>query len=508
MKKAISAICLVLVFSLLLSPLCMAAEGNYDTLADWEIKIAVPDNATAVLKGNEYYIYAQRVGSIPYVLLKTYKAESEQQFLTDFIAALQKERADLEVSSEIEMTAMGDKICYEVDYNYSISGNKIFVRLAAIKVGERVYAFLSKEVPARNMTVGTMLEDVIANCEFLGVQKDEREGGLDELEEQISVYPAYLYCQKDGMPKYWMDFSGTIADAAVLHCYFRSGDPTFYEKTFLLYLDTAEFSKGRIEIHDIMDSRGYDVTDWFESMTLVFKGNKLEMQVKRNESTLAGGSEDNILTGKYPMTPMNCAALYKYYQDDGQLKYWLDLNGDNIELHAMFRSDSPEYYEKVFILDNKGAEESEHSIRIKKVYTEEGYDVSNWFRILMLTEVEGAIMMNVRRDESTLAGGADDNILTGVYLLEPSTYLLPGFEGKISLADLGHWAQIYYFIRNGYYPPKVDVKKNGDGTFSIHLYEVVRQDGQTHTATSAWYTVDKYGVGVNDITGAKVDLLH
>ena len=507
MKRVLSALCMLLVFSMLLTPLCCAAD-NYDTLADWDIKVAVPDGATAVLKGNEYYIYARTVGSIPYVMLRAYRYDSAEGFIEEFIAALQKERADLEVTSEIEPVAVGGKLCYEIDYNYSISGNRIEVRLLAITVGERTYMFLSKEVPARGLTVGTMLEDVVAGCEFLGAPKNEREGGLDELEEQISVYPAYLYCQKDGMPKYWIDFSGTIADAAVLHCYFRSGDPTFYEKNFLLYLDTAEFSRGRIEIRDIMDSRGRDVTDWFESMTLVFKGKKLELQVKRNESTLAGGAEDNILTGKYPMNPMNCAALYKYYQDDGLLKYWLVPNGDDVELHAMFRSGSPEYYEKVFLLDGKTAEEDGYSIRIKKVYTEDGSDISNWFRSLTLTEVEGAVMMNVRRDEKTLAGGAEDNILSGVYLLEPATYLLPGFEGKISLADLGRWAQIYYFIRSGYYPPKADVKKNGDGTFSIHLYEVVRQDGGTHTATSAWYTVDRYGVGVNDLTGEKVDLLH
>ena len=49
------------------------AGDNYDTLADWEIRIAVPDDTTAVLKGNEYYIYAQHEGSIPYVMLRPYR---------------------------------------------------------------------------------------------------------------------------------------------------------------------------------------------------------------------------------------------------------------------------------------------------------------------------------------------------------------------------------------------------------------------------------------------------
>ena len=49
------------------------AGDNYDTLADWEIRIAVPDDTTAVLKENEYYIYAQHEGSIPYVMLRPYR---------------------------------------------------------------------------------------------------------------------------------------------------------------------------------------------------------------------------------------------------------------------------------------------------------------------------------------------------------------------------------------------------------------------------------------------------
>ena len=47
--------------------------------------------------------------------------------------------------------------------------------------------------------------------------------------------------------------------------------------------------------------------------------------------------------------------------------------------------------------------------------------------------------MNVLRDESTLAGGADDNILTGVSLLEPRSFLLPAEEGPYSAQELAEW---------------------------------------------------------------------
>ena len=71
MKKTLSIICTVLVLSILFSTAAFAAEENFDTLADWNLKVAVPEGTTAVLKGNCYYIYAQKAGYIPYVMITT-----------------------------------------------------------------------------------------------------------------------------------------------------------------------------------------------------------------------------------------------------------------------------------------------------------------------------------------------------------------------------------------------------------------------------------------------------
>ncbi|MBQ5405575.1 MAG: hypothetical protein IIU18_02970 [Oscillospiraceae bacterium] len=90
--------------------------------------------------------------------------------------------------------------------------------------------------------------------------------------------------------------------------------------------------------------------------------------------------------------------------------------------------------------------------------------------------------MNVLRDESTLAGGADDNILTGVSLLEPRSFLLPAEEGPYSAQELAEWVQLYYFAHFGFYPPEAEAEKNKDGSFTVHLAEIV----EDHTATSAW----------------------
>ena len=503
MKKNGIALFLVLALILMLAPFGFAAGENYDTLADWNIRIAVPDNTTAVLKGSEYYIYAQKEGSIPYVMLTTYRYSSVEKFLSDFTAFMQGKYADLEVTAEAAQKTIGNKSCYEVDYRYSVSGNEVKDRRIVLYVDGLVYLFASKEVEARGMTVGSMLEDIVADCVFLSQPAEEPPVPEDE----PVLANAYLYCEKSGMPKYWLDFTGAMADVPVLHCYFRSGDPTFYEAWFFLDLQTADVVENEVTIHTVTDRYGVDRSNWFKQLTIRLDADEVTMTVLRDESTLAGGADDNLLTGTYSMRPVGAGLVYQYHQKDGMLKYWLDQTGEDLELHAMFRSGDPAFYEEVFYLDSETAEwEGDYMLRFHQVFNAAGYEVSDWFESITLTEVQGALLLNVKRDESTLAGGADDNILSDVYLFDPQTYLLPAEDGPFTAEELGEWAQIYYFRSSGFFPPEAEVIENSDGSFTIHLFEIVSLDGDTHTATSAWYTVDAFGVGTDDITGAEVRL--
>lgn len=503
MKKSVTLLCFVLVFSMLLSPLCLAAEENTDTLADWNITIVVPEGATAVLKGSSYYIYAKKTGAIPYVMLTTYRYDSEEQFLKDFTAYMQKQYSDLKVTSEAEQKTIGGKVCYEIDYTYKVSGYDVRDRRIVMIVNGLTYLFASKEIESRGDTLGSMLEDVIADCIFL----DESGNELSELEEAPPLANTYLFREENGMPKYWLDFTGGVADNLVLHCYFRSGEPTFYEQCFILDLNTADITDELITIHKVYDLEGNDCSGWFKQLSIRLDGETVTMTVRRDETTLAGGGDDNLLTGLYLMEPQGAGIIYEYRLENGQLKYSLDVAGEDLQLRAMFRSGDPEYYEEIFILDLDSAAQSDDGVlMIKKVFRESGEDVSRWFKSLGLSDAQGAVMMKVERDERTLAGGADDNILTGEYRLEPRTYLLPEEEGPYSAPELCEWAQIYYFTRFGYFPPEAEAEKNADGSFTIHLYEIVTLDGDEHTATSAWYTVDAYGVGVNTITEEGINL--
>lgn len=145
------------------------------------------------------------------------------------------------------------------------------------------------------MTIGSMLDDVVAGCEFLSEDDTEQ--------QNAGLAPGYLYCEENGMPKYWLDFTGTISDNLVLHCWFRSGDPTYYEQCFVLDLSTAEVAEGGLQIRQVHNLQDADCSDWFKGLTLQFYLDAAVMTVERDEKTLAGGAEDNILDGTYVMVP-------------------------------------------------------------------------------------------------------------------------------------------------------------------------------------------------------------
>ena len=462
MKKLPILLGMILVFSLVLCPFASAAGDNYDTLADWDIRIAVPDEATAaVLQGNSYYIYVQHEGYIPYVMLMaTSRFSSEDEFI-DYLnesMASQYRNQDFRITNPAELKTVGDKLCYEVDYAYTISGYDAVDRRIFITVGDLTYMFASKEVPSRGMTVGSMLEDVVADCVFLSEETPDPEPAPAPVngKDETGLYSAYLFCQDDGMPKYWLDFTGAIIDKPVLHCYFRSGDPTFYESNFILDFDPEELvSNGGVYITDICNARGIDVSDWFKWFSVELDG-------------------DGILL--------------------------------DIELHGMFRSGDPETYEDVYIFDGATAEhDGDYVTRFTTVF-KSGSDVSTWFKSIVLSRVQTSYILSVERDEKTLAGGGSDNVLSGSYTFDPFVRFAPLGAGPFTEEDLGVLAQRYYFVNNGFFPPEADVEANDDGSFTVHLYEVVTLDDTSHTATSAWYTVDAFGVGVNDITGEEVYL--
>ena len=503
MKKLLTALSLILVFAMLMSSTAFAAGS--DTLVNWDIKITTPDDTTAVLKGNWYYIYTKQEGRIPYVMVSVFNLtrDTDKAFFDELTESMKSDYPDLRVASDLEQKTIGGKNCSELDYSYQVSGYDVTDRRIITVHNGRTYMFASKEVPALNLWVDGLLEEVIEDAVFLSDKVEDalpddigNTGTVDESEDSDALM--YLYCLDNGMPKYWLDLTGTMSHNPVLHCYFRSSDPTFYESWFILDLETADRDGSTYTFHNVYDSYGFDHSNWFRSLVIRGEKDALVMSVIRDERTLAGGGEDNILTGEYVMKPMGARVVYEYRNDSRQLLYWLDLDDDNILLYKV----TPYGEDEVYVLDMESAEYDDGLLTVHRVYDEYGNDVSWMFNSIMLSDVEGAILMIVDSN----ARGNDAVISSNVYLFEPKTSFVPLKSGPFTADELGVMAQQYYMKNHGFFPPKADVEQNADGSFTIHLYEVVDLDGVKHTATSAWYTVDRYGVGADDIYETPVNL--
>lgn len=73
--------------------------------------------------------------------------------------------------------------------------------------------------------------------------------------------------------------------------------------------------------------------------------------------------------------------------------------------------------------------------------------------------------------------------------------------------ELCKQAQEYYYRKYDFYPPNAQYTANTDGTYTINLYEVMKDEGGVeHIATCGWFTVNVCGVGTDDIMLEAVDI--
>lgn len=301
------------------------------------------------------------------------------------------------------------------------------------------------------------------------------------LAEEIQIYPSYVFYDENGLPKYWLDFTGSISDNLVLHCYFATDSwyETYYILDFVSAAPNARQNSYRIE--NVYNERGADVSKQFRTVSLLIRSDSVRLYIERDPSTLVGGTGSMILDGSYEMVPASAGVVYESIEDR-QLKSWLVLNEANAELHF---PDGQTWY---LVTEKNG----DYTADVTRIFTPSGEEVA--YRSLTISYVQGAMLLNADVNES----------YSGVFLYNPRVFLQ---RSQCSPKEIGRMAQLYYFRHHNFYPPAADVDVKQDGTFSVHLYEYVSNgDGSYHTATLAWYTVDSAGHGADDITGISIDL--
>lgn len=230
-------------------------------------------------------------------------------------------------------------------------------------------------------------------------------------------------------------------------------------------------------------------------------------------SACASPAEQDGESVETPEITVETPEKYKEYDGygccdrSGHLKYSIEI-GEEFRLHCFFQSGSPEYEEKVYTLYLPEEENAGEELVIRKITDENGQDLSDSFSMLKLVFEPGQVRLLVERREERMAGGDSDNIQTGEYLL------LPGQENEqmaqtipMESGELLAMARAGYERESGFLAPEAECLDNGDGTYTIHLYEMVPQeDGGWHTATSCWYTVNAFGEGTDDIMEEQIQL--
>ena len=245
------------------------------------------------------------------------------------------------------------------------------------------------------------------------------------------------------------------------------------------------------------------------------------------EGTAVDTAESTKADGGKTAAGENAYAAYQgyaYAEADGQVKYALDAT-DGLRLYCYFQSDSPAYEEVIYdlTLAGEGA-----STDVTKVVQEPDTDLTDSFAGFHFAFYPQQVVMTVERKEEKLAGGESENLLTGEYTLAPSDWKpqqtgekadgrstgaaeagaeTADFMAPYQSRELVALARAFYQREHDFLAPEGACTDNGDGTTTIRLYENVQIDADTwHTATSAWYTVDAYGRGRDDVMETEVTL--
>ena len=218
---------------------------------------------------------------------------------------------------------------------------------------------------------------------------------------------------------------------------------------------------------------------------------------------------------------------YAYCQADGQVKYALDTT-DGLRLYCYFQSDSPEYEQVIYDLTTAPGQEA--SVDVTGIVQEPDIDLTDSFSKCHLAFYPDRVVLSVERKEAMLAGGEAENLMTGEYTLVPSDWKpqvpktgeqtgfgteengdtpseTADFMAPYESRELVALARAFYLKENNFLAPEDTCTDNGDGTTTIQLYENVQTDeDMQHTATSAWYTVDAYGRGKDDVMETQITL--
>ena len=258
------------------------------------------------------------------------------------------------------------------------------------------------------------------------------------LEEALAAVDGWAVPEKSGV-KYWLE----TAEGLKLHCWFLSGDPNYYEKVYTANLKKAEYEDGVLTLTDLRDSLGFPLQS-LKELRLTFAADSAAMELDADESKLAGGAGDNLLSGSFrfvpwdkPCTPPAESKSAEPFGDlilsgngfahmeNGVVRYWLE-TADGIRLHCWFFSEDA-YVEKVYTANPAKAERRGDWITCDELLDEQGEPLPG-LRALSFQFRKDSVLMAVTRNPQSVTG---DDLASGQTLFTPHTgsYLPPLLGG-------------------------------------------------------------------------------
>jgi len=175
------------------------SDTEYDTLADWAIKVPVPEGVTAVYDADGYTLYITDDESIPYVRINSYGGySSKEELADDLIRIMGEEHEDLSVLTGPDPIEIGGRECLDVVFEYGVQGYTVQDIRIITEAGSRTYMFTAKEVRELELYANGMLQLVVTGSIYLDEDTPEIETpepqelgenelvwdmGLEEIEE-------------------------------------------------------------------------------------------------------------------------------------------------------------------------------------------------------------------------------------------------------------------------------------------------------------------------------------
>ena len=144
----------------------ITASSEAIALDDLGISIAPGSYISIEQTDGFVYVYTQKSGTIPYVIVGCYNITAED-FTDQFTQYMAKEYSDLQVTSQESMITLNDREFSGIVYSYHVGGYVVQDTRLFFAENGNTYMFGAKEIPELSYYVGSTLEETAGSFAHL-----------------------------------------------------------------------------------------------------------------------------------------------------------------------------------------------------------------------------------------------------------------------------------------------------------------------------------------------------